>query len=58
MESAKAESNWVYTAFVYLWGANLGGETVTGEYVDVRFSDILDNLDFGIMGTVEARNGL
>ena len=55
--SASAEENWDYTAFIYLWGASLGGESVTGQSIDVSFSDILENLDFGIMGTLEARNG-
>lgn len=52
-----AQEDWEYTGFIYLWGAAIGGETVTGQDVDVSFSDILDNLDFGIMGTLEARNG-
>lgn len=54
---AVAEDGWEYTGLIYLWGAGIGGETVTGEDVDVSFSDILDNLEFGIMGTLEARNG-
>ena len=54
---ALAQSDWEYTGFVYLWGAGIGGETVTGQDIDVSFSDILDNLDFGLMGTLEARNG-
>lgn len=52
-----AQENWDFTGFIYLWGAGLGGETVTGNDVDVSFSDILDNLDFGLMGTLEARKG-
>lgn len=54
---AAAEDTWDYTGFLYLWGAGIGGETVTGGEVDVSFSDVLDNLDFGIMGTLEARKG-
>lgn len=55
--SASAQEGWDYTGFIYLWGASLGGETTTGQSIDVSFSDILDNLDFGIMGTLEARKG-
>ena len=55
--SASAQDGWDYTGFIYLWGAGIGGESVTGQSVDVSFSDILDNLDFGIMGTLEARKG-
>lgn len=54
---ALAQEDWEYTGFIYLWGAGIGGETVTGQDVDVSFSDVVDNLDFGIMGTLEARKG-
>lgn len=55
--SAAQDASWDFTGYIYLWGASVGGETITGQDVDVSFSDVLDNLDFGIMGTVEARNG-
>lgn len=54
---SSAQDEWDYTALIYLWGAGIGGETVTGQDVDVSFSDIVDNLDFGIMGSLEARKG-
>lgn len=54
---AFAQDDWDFTGLVYLWGAGIGGESVTGQSVDVSFSDILDNLDFGIMGSLEARKG-
>ena len=52
-----AQDSWDYTGLIYLWGAGIGGESTTGQDVDVSFSDILDNLDFGIMGSLEARKG-
>lgn len=52
-----AQDGWDFTGLIYLWGAGLGGESTTGQDIDVSFSDILDNLDFGIMGSLEARNG-
>ncbi len=54
---AAAQDTWEYTGYFYLWGAGIGGETVTGQNVDVSFSDLVDNLDFGIMGALEAKNG-
>ncbi len=54
---AAAQDDWDFTGLIYLWGAEIGGETVTGQDVDVSFSDIVENLDFGIMGTLEARRG-
>ena len=54
---ALAQDNWDFTGLIYLWGAGIGGESVTGQSVDVSFNDILENLEFGIMGSLEARNG-
>ncbi len=48
---------WDYRAFVYLWGPALGGTTSSGENVELSFSDVLDNLEFGIMGALEANKG-
>ncbi len=51
------ESDWNFRAFLYLWAPELGGRTVTGQDMSVSFSDILDNLDFGLMGALEANRG-
>ena len=48
---------WVYGAEVYLWGANLGGETVTGDDIDVSFTDLVKDLDIGFMTTLAAAKG-
>lgn len=50
-----AQDSWDVTGLVYLWGASIGGETTTGQSVDVSFSDIVETLDFGLMGSLEAR---
>lgn len=55
--SASAQQSWDFTGFIYLWGATLGGTTTTGQSVDMSFSDILDKLDFGLMGSLEATKG-
>ena len=38
-------------------GARAGGTTTTGGSIDISFSEMLDNLDFGLMGAFEARRG-
>lgn len=52
----RAHEGWDWTGLIYFWGAGLGGETTTGQDVDVSFSEILENLDIGLMGSIEARN--
>ena len=53
-----AEQNtWDFRAFIYLWAPELGGTTVTGQSMTLSFSDLVDNLDFGLMGAVEANKG-
>jgi len=51
---------WEFTLAPYLWGAGLEG-SVEGDGVssdiDVDFSDILDELDVGVLGSFEARRG-
>jgi hypothetical protein len=49
--------SWDYSASIYLWGAAIGGTTTTGQEVDISFSDIIDNLDFGYMGHFDAKKG-
>ena len=51
------DAKWDFTGYLYLWGPALSGETTTGGSIDISFSDILDNLDFALMGAVEARRG-
>lgn len=53
--AAAQDETWDFTGYFYLWGATLGGSTTTGQDIDLSFSDIVDNLDFGIMGALEAK---
>jgi hypothetical protein len=50
---------WQFELTPYFWAAGLKGDTQVGNLprtkVDVEFSDILDNLDFALMGAFEAR---
>lgn len=54
-------SQWRFTLAPYVWGVGLSGEVGLFDKrqvdVDIPFSDILENLDFAIMGVAEAHNG-
>ena len=51
------EDRWQWSAAAYFWGASMGGTTAGGADLDVGLSTILDSLDFGAMGTLNARKG-
>lgn len=56
---AAAEDEWHFAITPYIWGTEVTGEVgAKGRTADVHasFSDILSDLNAGIMGTVEARN--
>lgn len=56
-----AESDWVFTAAPYAWLAGMNGSVASfgapETDIDFSFSDVLKNLDVGLMGAGEARNG-
>lgn len=66
-ESAIAQTSggqterWQYELVPYFWAAGMKGDVQGGNLpktsVDIDFSDIWDNLDFGAMGTFEGRRG-
>jgi hypothetical protein len=59
--SAQSAGEWQFEVTPYLWGAAMKGDVQAGNlprtHVDMGFGDILENLDFGIMGAFEARKG-
>lgn len=52
---------WQYEVTPYLWATRMKGDVKAGPLpkisVDMKFSDILENLDFGFMTAFEARKG-
>ena len=54
-DSSLTEGQWQYAAAIYLWGADLGGKTLSGSEVEVGFSDLVENLEFGAMSSFTAR---
>jgi hypothetical protein len=54
-EQDPGSDKWRFGGEVYLWGAGIGATTVTGDDIDITFSDIMKNLDIALMGTLAAR---
>ncbi len=52
-----ATGDWEYVGNIYLWGSGLDASTPSGGEISLSFGDILDKLDFGIMGSFAARRG-
>ena len=54
-------SDWKFTVALYGWAAGLNGDVGVFGFpptnVDLPFSDVIQNLDFAIMGLAEARKG-
>ncbi len=55
-ETSDTGDEWKYIGHFYLWGAGIDARTQSGAEISVGFSDIFENLNFGIMGGLEARN--
>ena len=49
--------DWEYSGNLYLWGAGIQGELANGAEIDASFGDILEELDFALMGGFEGNNG-
>lgn len=45
---------WQAGAELYLWGASIGGDTRTGDSIDIGFDELLKDLEVGFMGTIAA----
>jgi hypothetical protein len=57
---ATAAPGWEFSLAPYLWGSAIEGTVEADDVsadVDVSFSDILDALDVGVLGSFEARRG-
>jgi hypothetical protein len=54
-------SDWKFTVAAYGWAAGLNGDVgvfgLPAQHVDLPFSDVIQNLDFAVMGLAEARKG-
>jgi len=59
--TAAPGSGWTFDFTPYIWGVAMSGDVQGGALpainIDMSFSDILDNLDAGLLGAFEARKG-
>ncbi len=55
LEPSSAADEWQYTGALYVWGSDIGGTTLDGSPIKVKFRDLFDNLEIGFMGVIEAR---
>lgn len=53
--AAADEKGWEFAGEAYLWGAGINATTVTGDEIDISFSDLVRNLDMGLMAALAAR---
>ena len=51
------QDGWKLAGSAYLWAAGVEGTSAAGDEIDIRFSDLLADLDGGIMGILAARKG-
>jgi hypothetical protein len=56
-ETGSDPDRWKFGGSAYLWAAGVEGTDSAGDEIDVSFSDILEDLDGGIMGIIAAQRG-
>ena len=56
-ETDSDQDGWKFGGSAYLWAAGVKGTDVNGDEIDVSFSDLLGQLDGGIMGILAAQKG-
>ena len=56
-ETLASQENWKFGGSAYLWAAGVEGTDSAGDDIDVSFSDVLEDLDGGLMGIISARKG-
>src|SRR5210317_46750 len=56
-ETESDQDGWKFGGAAYLWAAGVEGTSAAGDDIDVSFSDLLDDLDGGLMGILSAQKG-
>ena len=57
VEIGSDPDRWEFGGSAYLWAAGVKGTDAAGDEIDVSFSDVLKDLDGGIMGIIAANKG-
>jgi hypothetical protein len=55
--SAQAEDSWQFSVRVNGWFPNVSGETAQGDDFEIELEDLIDDLKFAMIGSIEARKG-
>lgn len=53
--SSANQDQWQFAGAIYIWGADISGQTIRGSKVEVSFSDLFENLEMAFMGAFAAR---
>jgi len=56
-ETGSDQDGWKFGVSAYLWAAGVEGTDAAGDEIDVSFSDVLEDLDGGLMGIIAAQKG-
>jgi len=56
-EETVQKDGWHLGANLYLWMPTIGGESTSGDTIEVTFDDLVKSLEFGVMGGIDARHG-
>jgi hypothetical protein len=56
-EMDSGSDRWEFAGSAYLWAAGVEGTSTAGDEIDVSFTDLLGDLDGGVMGILAARKG-
>jgi len=51
------QDGWKFSGAAYLWAAGIEGTSAAGDHIDVSFTDVVEDLDGGLMGLLAARKG-
>ena len=57
VDAGSDQNGWKFSGAVYLWAAGVEGTDAAGDEIDVSFSDVLEDLDGGLMGILAAHKG-
>jgi opacity protein-like surface antigen len=56
-DAGSDQNGWKFSGAAYLWAAGVEGTDAAGDEIDVSFSDVLEDLDGGLMGILAAHKG-
>jgi opacity protein-like surface antigen len=57
VEEPAQKDGWQFGANLYMWMPTFGGKTNSGDTIEIKFDELLNNLEFTYMGGFEARKG-